>query len=291
MTQGDRFEIWVREIAEDRERGAAQLARRCLEILAQCARDSRAHKAHALWIELQALASRLQSTRPAMAPIRNLTSCWSERMAGVQSERIDEVRQVAIEVCEELIAQSEQAAIAIGRHAAELIDGDKTIFTHSISSTILAAFRTLNESGVRAIVTASRPLCEGRLLAKRLAKMCIPVTYITDAQMGLFVGRADMVLVGADSVLADGSVVNKCGTYLLALAAREYDVPLYVCCERFKFDDARPEAIDLEEMPIEEIDAPQSELIEVRNIYFDVTPPELVTGWITEDGLMRKFKP
>ena len=77
-------------------------------------------------------------------------------------------------------------------------------------------------------MSEARPLNEGVRTARRLAEKGVSVTLITDAQMGLFVREAEAVVVGADSVLPDGSLVNKIGTHLLALAAREAKVPFYV---------------------------------------------------------------
>jgi translation initiation factor 2B subunit (eIF-2B alpha/beta/delta family) len=104
----------------------------------------------------------------------------------------------------------------------------KTIMTHSLSSTVLNVFEKLQDSRIAALVTESRPLNEGYILARRLSEWCIPTQLITDAQMGLFAAQADMALVGADSLLADGSLLNKTGSYLLALAAQDAKIPFCV---------------------------------------------------------------
>jgi translation initiation factor 2B subunit (eIF-2B alpha/beta/delta family) len=157
--------------------------------------------------------------------------------------------------------------------------------THSLSSTVVEVCRLLKDVGLRMIVTESRPLEEGRQLAGRLSAWGVPTTYITDAQMGLFVARADAVLVGADSVLADGAVVNKAGTYPLALAARDQGVPFHVCCESFKWRAADQPPPELEEMAPAELGLPDWPAVTVRNVYFDITPARLVSGWIDETGV------
>ncbi len=162
--------------------------------------------------------------------------------------------------------------------------------THSVSSTVLETCRLLKDRGLRMIVTESRPLEEGRRLVERLSAWNVPTTYITDAQMGLFVARADGVLVGADSLLADGSAINKVGTALLALAARECGVPFYVCCESFKRRDADDPPPELEEMSPAELNAPNWPGVTVRNVYFDITPARLMTAWISEDGRERTVR-
>lgn len=156
-----------------------------------------------------------------------------------------------------------------------------------LSSTLLEVFSGLQGRHVRMIVSESRPLCEGYSLARRLPGWNLDTTLITDAQIGLFAAEADLALVGADSLLADGSVVNKAGTYLLALAARDKSIPFYVCCESFKRRTADMAAFRLEEMSPAELGAPELPSVTLRNVYFDVTPPSLVTGWISERGLVQ----
>jgi translation initiation factor eIF-2B subunit delta len=138
------------------------------------------------------------------------------------------------------------------------------------------------------IVTESRPLYEGRLVATRLSEWAISTTLITDAQLGLFVPQADIALLGADSVLADGSVINKAGTYVLALAAHDHQVPVYVCAESFKHRPAHLPEPTLEEMDPVELSPAQTQSlphVSVRNIYFDRTPARLISGWVDEHGV------
>ena len=89
-------------------------------------------------------------------------------------------------------------------------------------------------------------------------------------------------------ILADGATVNKAGTYLLALAARDQGIPFYVCCESFKFAKEDPDKVELEEMSEVELETPDLPHVTIRNVYFDVTPPTLITGWITETGVQRR---
>ncbi|MFO1422851.1 MAG: hypothetical protein U1F70_04220 [Candidatus Competibacteraceae bacterium] len=122
-------------------------------------------------------------------------------------------------------------------------------------------------------------------MAERLSAWRAPTTYITDAQMGLFVARADAVLVGADSVLADGTVVNKAGTGQNTLAARDQGVPFHVCCESFKWREPDQPVPELEEMAPTELGMPDWPAVTVRNVYFDLTPARLVSTWIDEAGV------
>ena len=285
------FNCWIAEIRNDRTRGASELARRCLELLADAARALPAADAVELEERLLALAAALSATRPSMTPIQNLLRRWRDGLRFPAELNLAAARRLAAERAESLITASQRAVADCAAHAAELLGPGRTVLTHSLSSTVVETCRLLKDAGLRMIVTESRPLEEGRRLAERLSAWNVPTVYITDTQMGLFVAQADAVLVGADSVLADGAVVNKAGTGLLALAARDRGVPFYVCCESFKWrapDDLPPE---LEEMAPAELGAPDWPGVTVRNVYFDLTPARLVSAWITETGVRRPGGP
>lgn len=288
MDDSERRQRHIGEIAADRRRGASQLARRCLEILAEHARTCSARDAAELQRELADLADALRATRPGMAPVQNLLGAWRDALQTPADADPAATRARASALAQQLAARSRRAVDEAAAHAAGLVAEGATLITHSLSSTMVEVFRRLASRGVRAVVTESRPLLEGHTLARRLSAMGVATHYITDAQMGVFAGRADAAMVGADSLLGDGSVLNKAGTLLLALAAREHGVPFYVCCESFKQSDAMPGGIDLEEMDAAELRAAPLPGVTPRNVYFDLTPARLVSGWITEHGLRSR---
>lgn len=274
-----------RELVEDRVSGASQLARKALDSLAELAGSCAAERPPELRRALLDCAEELQYARPNMAPIFNLVQRWVDRVEQLDVDDTDAFRHDAARIAQELADASIRAVDEVADRAARLIGDDAVIATHSMSSTVQAAFRALAARGVRAIVTESRPGLEGRNQAQQLDHCGVPVTYITDAQMGHFVRRATVVLVGADMLLADGSVVNKAGSYLLALAARDNGVPFHVCCESFKQVPYGSAGFTLEELDPAELDAPRGRHITPHNVYFDITPARLVDTWITEDGV------
>jgi translation initiation factor eIF-2B subunit delta len=278
------FNLAIAEIRGDRGRGASELARRCLAILADAARALPATDAADLRERLLALAAGLAMARPSMAPIQNLLSRWREGSGIDTGMDLSLARRAAAERAEILIDASRRAVTECAAQTARLLGPGRTVMTHSLSSPVAEVCRLLKDGGLRMIVTESRPLNEGGRLAERLSAWQVPTLYITDAQMGLFVAQADAVLVGADSVLADGSVINKAGTSLLAMAARERGVPFYVCCESFKWRGAGESPPELEEMAPAELGAPGWPRVTVRNVYFDLTPARLVAAWIDETG-------
>lgn len=278
-----------RALVEDRVSGASQLARQALDSLIEyagiCADgEGDARDVRRMLIDF---AEQLQYARPSMAPIYNMLQRWIDRVEELRTREVDELRREAASLAQTLADQSLQAVERAAGRAAELIGGDVTIMTHSLSSTVTETFRKLADRDVKAIVTEGRPGFEGRQQAQHLDQAGIPVTMITDAQMGHFVQYASVALVGADTLLSDGSVVNKAGTSLLALAAREYGVPFYVCCESFKEIPFSARSVELEEADPGEIDAPRGRRITPANVYFDVTPARFITAWVTDEQLRR----
>lgn len=275
------------EIAADRERGASELARRCLALLAAYAR---AHEdTSRLDEDARGFARELQAARPSMAPVQNLVAEWMtslEQMPGA----CDDARDYLAEQADALIERSRRAVTEAATRAVERIAPHSTVITHSSSSTVREMFRLAAPRGVRAVVTESRPLREGLALARHLSALGVPATYITDAQIATFIDAAGVALIGADAVLWDGSAVNKAGSRLLALAARDAGVPFYVCCESFKLSRALPHEVALEEMAPGELDAPALAHVTPRNVYFDITPARLISAWITERGFTTDFR-
>lgn len=273
------------ELRADRSRGASELARRSLELLATFARECRAADSRQLAAKLDEFAAALAATRPSMAPLQTLTRRWRSELTSTRSRALADAREHAATRAQALVTRSVRAVEEAAVRASALVGEGDTLITHSLSSTVLALFRHLARRGIRVIVTESRPLREGTSLARRLSELGIRVDYITDAQVGAFIARANLAMVGADSVLGDGAVVNKAGTYLLALAAQDQGLPFYVCCESFKVTSSLATEITLEEKDPTELGAPQLPHVTVHNVYFDITPARLVRAWITEEGL------
>jgi len=113
----------------------------------------------------------------------------------------------------------------------------KTILTISKSGTLIHVFKLWykKRTNLEIIVTESRPVNEGKLMAKELLKCGLKVEIITDAMAGIFVPKADAVIVGADAVLKNGNVINKTGSLSLALLCKHFNKPFYVVTTKSKF--------------------------------------------------------
>jgi translation initiation factor 2B subunit (eIF-2B alpha/beta/delta family) len=137
----------------------------------------------------------------------------------------------------------------------------------------------------RVLVSESRPHLEGREFAAEVAGAGIPTWIVADAALPLLVSGARMVWIGADAI-TDRGVVNKVGSFAVALAAREQSVPIYVIATRRKFLPATTRALKILEMSPDEIwpDAPPG--VRPRNVYFELVPFELIRGIVVEDAVL-----
>jgi methylthioribose-1-phosphate isomerase len=148
------------------------------------------------------------------------------------------------------------------------------------------------------IACETRPYLQGaRLTAWECMQEGIPCTLIADNMAGHLMSRGeiDVAIVGADRIAANGDVANKIGTYTVAVLAKRHGIPFYVAAPLSTFDASIPDGshIPIEERAAEELTgyrgsrwAPEG--VKVRNPGFDVTPAELVTAIITENGVQRR---
>ena len=211
-----------------------------------------------------------------------------------------------VETALEIYREDVEANLKIGEYGAELVPDNATILTHcnagalatSAYGTALSVIRVAWYRGkkIRVIATETRPLLQGaRLTVYELVKEGVPVTLITDNSVGLLMrkGEIDLVVVGADRITKDGYVVNKIGTYMIALAANRHKVPFYVAAPTSTIDlEHTVEQVIIEERDPREVKYVVDKLItvesvNVHNYAFDITDPDLVTAIITELGVIR----
>jgi methylthioribose-1-phosphate isomerase len=193
---------------------------------------------------------------------------------------------------------------AMGKLGAALIPDRARVMTHCNAGalatagygTALGVIRSAKSKIISVIACETRPYLQGaRLTAWEMVQEGIPCTLITDSMAGhmLSRGEVDVIVVGADRIAANGDVANKIGTYALAVLARRHDIPFYVAAPLSTFDPRIPDGshIPIEERSAAEVTgyrdmrwAPHG--VQVRNPAFDVTPAELISGLITEVGVV-----
>ncbi len=226
------------------------------------------------WDELTALARRLIEARPSMAVLRNRIN---RAMASVDADR----RHAGglLETVTDEIDRAREADETAAANAATHATG--TVLTLSRSATVLEALRAGEPD--RVFVAESRPAREGIAVAEALAGD-LPVTVHTDAAIAHLLSREsiDCLLVGADTVLADGRLVNKTGTRGAALAATHEGIPVYGVAATDKITDRELNLEFGSQSAVYDGDAP----VDIANPTFDVTPADCLEGLITEQGVL-----
>jgi len=276
----DNFEQRIAQVRNDREHGSRWLVHETISILRDIAIQPGVSADERLQ-QLRQAGSELAHARPAMAALAGAVG----RILSASND-VEGMAQEA----ERLLKEYDSAIEHITRYARPLLNG--TLMTDSISGTVLDVLVACLSQIERIVVLEGRPRYEGRDMAKALSEHGAAVTLITDAQADIFLPQCQAVVVGADSVLANGDVLNKAGTALLAWAAQGHRIPFYVLCETLKISPHSwsGDLSHLEEKePSEVLDQPIPG-VTVRNFYFDRTPASLVTMVITEQGMLSKEK-
>ncbi|NUC74303.1 NUDIX domain-containing protein [Haloterrigena sp. SYSU A558-1] len=305
-TAYERVAPTVRSIAADDEHGAASLSIRALEVLRDRAGLLVAERGEATssprddergtresdadpegeWDELAELAGRLLEARPSMAVLRNrINRVMAEATDGAEG---DDAAAGAPRVLESALSNVDRALAAdedAAANAGERIDG--SVMTLSRSGTVFEALRDGDPS--RVFVAESRPAREGLDVAEALAAsddVDCPVAVHTDAAAAHVLSSegVDRVVVGADTVLPDGAVVNKTGTRGLAIAAAREDVPVSVVAATDKV--STREGVNLESGDRSAVYDGEA-AVDVLNPTFDVTPADCVDEIVTERGALE----
>jgi len=278
----------LRGVRDNLRDGASHLARVALDALNTYAQHEAAQSTEVLRANLLSFAVDLGATRPSMTAIHNLVARWRQSVAAFQGD-LDGLRLYAAQQAREVRTWADAATDATVRAALGRIAPDSRLLLHSSSSTVARILERLAPGSFTVIITEARPGLEGWNVAATLAGRGVEVTYITDAQAGIFMDEVDLVLLGADSVLADGSLVNKAGSRLIALAAREAGVPVLVAAESFKCTGLTAKEVELEEKSGSELRPPPVPGVRARNIYFDITPLRLITAYLSNEPIADRF--
>jgi len=290
----------VEAVATDSDHGSAYLSVRALEVLRDRA-GSFAAQGSGDWSALVAIAERLVAARPSMAAVANRVNRAMAEASGdgdavastdertrTADERTPPPPQRTPRALERAAREGiDRALDADERAAANAADEirDATVLTLSRSGTVLDALPAADA----AFVSESRPAREGVGVAEAVAsesgESITDVTLHTDAAVAhvLATEDVDAVVVGADAVLPDGRVVNKTGTRAAALAAAREGVPVYAVAasDKVRTDDA----VHLEDGDPEAVYDGEAD-VTALNPTFDVTPADLVSGVITERGVL-----
>jgi translation initiation factor 2B subunit (eIF-2B alpha/beta/delta family) len=266
----------IDKLKNDRVHGAGWLSRQAISILNLSLDTSQANTVTEFIEEIQNVAAELIKARPHITPISNyIIQFLDQVIQRSESERdLASLKSFAKTKGDELIKSSVRAVSKAVEYGCGIIADLDTVITCSYSSTICKVLELSHERGAKfqVIVAESRAGDKnyGEITAEQLKKHQIPVEIIRDESIQVRISKADKALVGADSITADGYLINGTPTLKLAEAAKKKKKPFYTICETAKFD----------------IQGTTSQGTELEP-GFDKTPLGLITGIITEKGTMQ----
>jgi len=272
--------------------------------LALAALQSTAPTKDELLSDLEKARKILFDTRPTAVNLK-----WGlEKImeAAKKGAKVSQIKELVVNTAKKMADEDIQINMTMGKYGSELFDNNDTIMTHCNAGalatvaygTALGVIRATKDGGknIKVIATETRPVQQGsRLTAFELKHDGIDVSLIPDTAVGYVMaqGLVNKVIVGADRILRTGHVFNKIGTYQVATMAKQHDIPFYVAAPLSTFDmDSNPEDVVIEQRKASEVTgigdkktAPDD--INVINPAFDMTLPELISGIITEKGIVK----
>ena len=272
--------------------------------LALAAQQSNAREKEELISDLEQAKKILFETRPTAV---NLAWGLNQIMkVAREGNTVDEIKNSVISEAKKMADQDIEINKTMGKNGSSLFENNDTIMTHCNAGalatvaygTALGVIRATKESGknVKVIATETRPVQQGsRLTAFELKHDGFDVSLIPDTAVGYSManGLVNKVVVGADRIVKTGHVFNKIGTYQVATMAKQHGIPFYVAAPLSTFDmESKAEDVIIEMRKGSEVTgigdkktAPDD--IGVINPAFDMTPPELISGIITEKGVAK----
>jgi translation initiation factor 2B subunit (eIF-2B alpha/beta/delta family) len=233
------------------------------------------------------LSQKIIASRPSMAPLINLIGYLIHDLENftkkILSTRINSY-----------LKEKTKREVALEHAFLSFLNNfnksDLKIMLISYSSTIINLLIKFKDFNYEFYVMESRPLLEGHNVAEILSNQ-FKTNLIIDAAMGKYIDQTNLILVGIDSILKDGSIINKIGTYSLAQLAKIKGLDVYAVGDSFKYNlrSHYGEEILIERKPTKEIydKKIKNKLLEIQNFYFEITPPEYFDGIISDLGVLK----
>jgi ribose 1,5-bisphosphate isomerase len=294
MKVNPRIKKMLRDIETLKIQGARNVAKAVLEILRIHIKNSKSKNKVELMNELAQLVDHVLQIRPTepmvMNEVRDMLSFAMMEISAHPSLPMNMLKKALLEEIEQFEERWRKNKEQLAIYGARIVQDGMTVLTYCHSSTVTSVLKTAFDQGkeFNVVCFETRPMFQGRITAKELAKHGINTTLVVDGAMNVYMKKAHLVLVGADAITAVGDLVNKIGTSTLAHIARMHDVSFYSCAELYKYEPLTffGKRIKIEQRKKEEVwdDAPA--YINVENYAFDITPARFINGFITEIGII-----
>ncbi|UCC91622.1 MAG: hypothetical protein JSV39_04940 [Candidatus Aenigmatarchaeota archaeon] len=282
-----KFEKTLRDIKSVKIQGAENVAKASMEALMSCFSKRKFRRADVFLSKFSSLSKRLAGTRPTEPLLRNSIR-FVEKEMGSEGEPSEMMKRM-FSACRQVLYHYEVAGKSIADIGSNKIENGMRVFTHCHSSSVTGTLKRAKEQGKKFEVynTETRPLFQGRITARELARAGIKVTHFVDSGARVALKEADLMLIGADAITSEGKVINKIGSEMFAIIAEKYAVPVYVLSDSWKFD---PQSIygipePIERRSYKEVWAKRPRGVEISNIAFEKVDPDLIAAIISELGV------
>ncbi len=284
----------IRDIKSLKIQGARNVAKAAIKALVLSGNKSKAKTAQLFNKELLNVANEISECRPTEPMMRNLIddACrfvlHQIRLKNAKS--VNDLKKLLSVHEEDILLKMENDAKKLALYGARLIPNDSVVLTHCHSSTttrvIIEAKKLRKNFSV--ICFETRPLYQGRTTASELASAGIDVTLMVDGAMELAMRKADIVIVGADSITSRGDLINKIGTSTLAHIAKLNDVSFYSAAELYKYSVMTMFGTreKIEERDWKEVWDKVPKKVKIKNPAFEAVAAKYINGYITEAGVI-----
>ena len=227
--------------------------------------------------EIEKATKKLISARPTEPQLENyLFYITKYRKNHTQIQTLKEIKRV--------LKSKKEAHKKVINNGTKLLKKGDIVFTHCHSSNVIGILKKYKR--IKVYNTETRPRFQGRKTSNELAKARIPVTHFVDSAARIALKESDIMLLGADSITYS-RVYNKIGSELMALTAKNYKVPVYICASLWKFN---PHRETIEERPIKEVWKNPQKGVKVKNYAFEKINFHLIKGIVCEEGILKPKK-
>lgn len=275
------------EIKSLKIQGASNVRKATVNAIEKVVSASKAKTADALRNEIKK-AAKILFVRPTEPETKNAIRII---LRAARGKNIKEMKKNVLREISEYEKNREASKKKIPGNALKLFKKKSIVFTHCHSSTVEEILKLAHKKGKisRIISTETRPRFQGRITTKNLSNAGIKVTHIVDGAAATYMKEADIFITGADAILANGNVVNKVGTSLIALCAEKENVPYYVCASSHKFDQetyfGKVEKIEMRNA--DEVWNKKMKNLTIKNPAFDITEAKYIKAIVSEKGILK----
>lgn len=286
MTLPDSVNLALDQLRKDSESGASELVDNAMEIVKRLLKESDSDAdLKPLFIEL---FDQIIKSRPSMAPLIHAIGFLHDNLLDYTSASIYSTIIKFYQYQSEIKAKLEQNFSAFINNLA--LPNPKVMLI-SYSSTIINLIKKQNDVDFIFYILESRPLFEGRKSAEILADK-YETHLIVDAALGKFINEIDVVFIGIDSILKDGSIINKIGSYPLSVLAKSNGIAVYAIGDSLKYN-LRSHfglLVEIDKKPVKEILDRKTHKYIIENYYFDRTPVNYIDEIISDLGILIPIK-